>query len=127
MRYALSILGVVCALTFVLTHGIVVVTGESMRPTLARGDLVVYRRTDTAGAGEVVLFAREEGGLVVHRVVAPDAHGTLRTKGDANASADFAPLPSERLRGRIVLRIPFGSMAAEACEGLCYTSQSVTQ
>jgi signal peptidase I len=120
-------LGIACALAFMTTHGVVVVTGESMRPALARGDLAVYRRTRTVPDGAVVVYARDGGGLVAHRVIATEKRGALRTKGDANRTADFTSVTADRIHGRIILRIPSGALAGGLGHKLCYTSQSVAQ
>lgn len=87
-----------------------VITGGSMMPNIQPGDIVVTK--DAAGTevvvGAVITF--EDPGarahLVTHRVVELLADGTVRTKGDANQSADSFTVRSSEVRGRAVLRIP---------------------
>jgi signal peptidase len=93
------------------THGIVVVNGGSMEPSVRPGDLCVYRRCSAAARGEVVVF-EDRGTLVVHRVVLVDRRGTVFTKGDANPTPDASALASSALRGRVVAVVPLGSLLA---------------
>ena len=70
-----------------------VLTG-SMRPTFAPGDLVITRSvpTDELSAGNVAVFVPPgETASYAHRVLrvsGPDNAPVLRTKGDANPTAD---------------------------------------
>lgn len=127
MRIALSYAAVVSTMFLLITHGFVIVSGQSMQPTLALGDVAVYRRTTEVPVDGIAVFTRETGSLVVHRVVGVGERGALRTRGDANSSADTEPVPRQRVRGRVVLRIPFGVLARDGARSLCYTSQSVAQ
>jgi signal peptidase I len=94
------------------THGFVYVEGGSMQPALSAGDVVIYRRhVDGLRRGDLVLF--EHGGsLVVHRVAGVRRDGSLRTRGDANRTLDAQPVPTDDVRGRIVLVIPAGRVAS---------------
>ncbi len=84
-----------------------VVQGESMVPTLRRGD-VVFVLPYVAGfsseprAGEVIVFERRgEGGKpekVIHRVVKVTSRGFI-TKGDGNAFEDSGVVRREKLEG----------------------------
>ena len=77
------------------------VFGGSMVPWIRPGDVLLIRRVDgrQIGAGNVVLFAREDR-LFVHRVIGKRAGGELVTKGDALPRAD-APVTTEELLGRV--------------------------
>lgn len=90
--------------------GFVYVEGSSMEPALSAGDMVVYRRwVPEVEEGQLVLFSHG-GSLVVHRVDSVRPDGSLRTKGDANATADAALVPSEDVRGEVVLVVPLGAL-----------------
>lgn len=100
------------ALAFIVaTHGAVVVTGGSMEPTLSAGDLCIYRRTASVRPGQVVVFEREGAGLVVHRAVTVGLRGEVRSKGDANESADRELVAPERVCGPVMLALPIGWLA----------------
>lgn len=93
------------------THGIVVVTGGSMEPTLSPGDVCVYRRARAVPPGSVVVFERAGGrGLVVHRALVTGPHGELRTQGDANEVRDPDVVAVAHVRGPVVLTIPVGEL-----------------
>ncbi len=90
----------------------VVVSGDSMEPTLSDGDLVVLRSADGYAVGDVVTYPVPAGGpgagsLVIHRVVA--AHdGTLTTQGDNRDRADDWRPAEEAGRGALWLHVPGG-------------------
>lgn len=79
-----------------------------MEPTLSAGDVVVYvRQVGTLAEGDIALFDHD-GSLVVHRVIATEGDGSLRTRGDANASADSSAVSRGQVRGKAVLVVPIG-------------------
>ncbi|MDZ4169907.1 MAG: S24/S26 family peptidase [Coriobacteriia bacterium] len=87
----------------------VAVTGGSMRPALAHGDLVIFRRGAGVRQGDIVLAVSPGHGPVVHRVdrVMPDEG--VRLRGDANPVVDASATPRTCVRGRAVLVVPVGS------------------
>lgn len=92
----------------------VYIGGDSMSPTLVRGDFVIARR-GVAGvrAGDVVLV--EKPGWpsgVVHRVVGVEFDGAVRLRGDANPTPDLDPVPRASVRGIVVLVLPTGRVLA---------------
>lgn len=103
-------------LTYVAVHG------DSMHPAVDSGDLVVLRRSDTYGVGDVVAFRDPnlDGAVIMHRIVGRDDHDgqdgrdggdgrRFRTRGDNNDFVDeYRPGPAEIL-GLQVLRIPAGA------------------
>ena len=91
-----------------VTHGAVVVTGASMEPTLGVGDVCIYRRTASVRSGQVVVFEREGAGLVVHRAVTVGLRGEVRSKGDANETADREVVAPGSVRGPVMLALPVG-------------------
>ena len=84
------------------------VSGDSMRPALYAGDLVVVARRISPTKGEIALLEEAGGRLVLHRVVRVDPDGSMRTKGDANDSDDPESVRSDAVRGKVVLVIPVG-------------------
>lgn len=82
-----------------------------MEPALKAGDVCVYRRSADVRPGQMVVFEREGAGLVVHRAVTVGLHGEVRSKGDANATADREVVPRDQLRGPVTLALPIGRLA----------------
>jgi hypothetical protein len=60
----------------------------------------------------MVVFEREGAGLVVHRAVTVGLRGEVRSKGDANETADRELVSPERLRGPVMLALPTGRLDA---------------
>jgi signal peptidase len=80
----------------------------SMTPTYPVGSLLLDAPATggTPRAGEVITF-RTSDGLVTHRVHDLTAAG-IKTKGDANRSADPWTLPVRNVEGAVVAGVPFG-------------------
>ena len=88
-----------------------VITGGSMTPTIALGDIVVTRPVDRSGLvpGAVITFAdpNHAGVLITHRIIEVTPEGVLRTRGDANPTADTQLVSPSAIQGRAVVRIPY--------------------
>lgn len=99
-------------------YGITVVHGGSMEPTIAPGDVVVYRRSAaTVSQGDIVYFSHSEWPQgVVHRVAGVLPDGSVRTQGDANRVADRDPVPRQRIRGVATVVIPCGRAVAAVAD-----------
>ena len=89
----------------------VIVSGDSMLPTLRNGDLVVAREHDEYATGDVLVYAVPEGEpgegvLIIHRVVGGDARSGYVLRGDNRENDDpWRPTPDE-VRGSAVFDIP---------------------
>lgn len=107
---------------------VVFVTGESMYPTLKRGDVCLVVSGGDVVEGAVVLVERNDGSRVIHRVV--DARDdTIETRGDANTVVDRDSVPRSQIRGRVVARIALGSVLEQVAHSLAgwYTRQPIAQ
>jgi nickel-type superoxide dismutase maturation protease len=117
-----ALLGLLAILIYLATDRLVlpwIVSGRSMEPALAPGDLVIvdlwsYRHRQPR-EGEVVLFDGPEPSEppLVKRVAAPPA--SSQAAGDevwllgdnpeiSDDSRRFGPVPADRIRGRVVWR-----------------------
>ena len=81
-----------------------------MRPSISPGDVVLASSpppVDQLG-GRVVVFSSPDvpGRIVTHRVVEVAPDGQMRTKGDANQSADSSTITSQNVigLGRLLVR-----------------------
>lgn len=87
----------------------VVVSGDSMQPTLGPGDRLLVLRCGRAEPGRMVTLEdpRHPGRLMVKRVARRSVDG-LEVVGDNPASStdsrSFGPVPSRSVRGRVVYR-----------------------
>jgi signal peptidase len=91
-----------------------VVSSESMVPTLNVGDIILVRGVDpqTVTVGTIIIFHSpyDYSMPIVHRVAAIDSQGSLtffETKGDHNQVRDGWKVPAENLMGVYVSKIPY--------------------
>jgi len=88
-----------------------VVSSWSMEPALHVGDLIVVARWGEIEVGDVIVYSDSLGRrLIVHRVVEvrTSSEGVVYvTKGDANPMPDVMPIPQQRVKGKVVLVVPY--------------------
>ena len=91
---------------------ILVVSGNSMSPSIRDGDLVLTARLWRGGeVGDVVLVERpSDGQLLLHRVIEQGA-GWRRTQGDASLSPDAERIADAAVLGGLAAVIPTGLIA----------------
>ena len=87
------------------------VRGGSMAPAIPVGAAIVAVRTapEEIRVGDIVTIRADNGVVFTHRVVEIDASEAdvwLRTKGDANATADAAPIPMTSIVGVVPITVP---------------------
>jgi signal peptidase len=88
-----------------------VVVSGSMSPAVEAGDVVVTSPlpAERVRVGHVIRFHHptRPGRSVLHRVTGITGDGLLVTKGDANRTADAAPVPTGAVTGVERLRVPY--------------------
>lgn len=89
----------------------VIVAGQSMEPGLHTGDLVLARRQDSYGRGDVVAFQvprNEPGGgsIVIHRMVGGSGNEGWVLQGDNKDEPDIWRPTNEEISGKRWLLIP---------------------
>jgi signal peptidase I len=87
------------------------IRGGSMAPAIPLGAAVMTVRTspDAIQVGDMVTIRADNGVVYTHRVVEVDASEPdvwLRTKGDANTTADAVPVPVTSVVGVVEETIP---------------------
>ncbi|HYJ26626.1 MAG TPA: signal peptidase I [Nocardioides sp.] len=110
-RAVLLVLAATAVLPVVAGWGSYVVSSDSMRPSIAVGDVVLASPTSDdhqVRVGRVYVFddPAREGRLLVHRIVERRDDGDFTTAGDANDVTDLAPLESSGIRAQAVLLAP---------------------
>lgn len=88
------------------------IRGGSMAPAIPLGAAVVAVRTepDAIRLGDIVTVRADNGVVFTHRVIEIDDSESdvwLHTKGDANTTADPAPVPPASVVGVVGVTIPF--------------------
>jgi signal peptidase len=104
------------------------VLSNSMQPEMSTGDMIVVRPVDASQikVGDVILFRSpaDPQARIAHRVVeiASSSSGlAFVTKGDANKVADRAPVPADRVLGRVQFHLPvLGYVTREMKEPLVF-------
>lgn len=101
------------ALALRTPYPLVMVTGQSMEPTLHDGDLVLIEGVDIKDVqvGDIVVFYRpgSRSEIVIHRVVAKvevDGQVALKTQGDNSPTPDTDLVRQQDLLGRMIYRLP---------------------
>lgn len=96
--------------------GFISVSGHSMEPTFATGDLAVTMRQPGYRIGDVIAYQVPAGqpgagGRVIHRIVATRGSNVglvFITKGDNNPTSDVWLPHVQDVMGRVVFRVPGG-------------------
>lgn len=111
-RWCAAALGLVVA-TQLAGVRLLIVTGNSMSPSIRDGDLVLTARLWRGGeVGDVVLVERpSDGQLLLHRVIEQGA-GWRRTQGDASLSPDAERIADAGVLGGLAAVIPTGLIAS---------------
>ena len=87
----------------VLGYSVASVEGQSMEPTLRSGDLLLLRRDLNPEVGDIVVYEKSPGILIVHRIV--KVGDEIVTKGDNNRAPDPV-FEKEKIKGKVTLVIP---------------------
>jgi signal peptidase I len=90
----------------------VIVSGQSMLPTLKTGDLVVTHRRSSYKPGDMVAF-RVRGGLVIHRIVGGNGTDGYLVQGDNNHTVDPWKPTDAAIAGSAGLLVPRGGVLLE--------------
>jgi signal peptidase len=107
---AVLVLGLLGTAAAVYTKGyrIWIVHTGSMEPGYRPGDVVVDRPpSHSYTRGEVITFRHSDltTDVVTHRVTAVLPDGSIRTKGDANRTADVWAIRPDQVQGSVMFRV----------------------
>jgi signal peptidase len=91
-----------------------IITGQSMNPTLAHGDLAISRCGE-ARVGDIVVYRPfpDKAPVVIHRIIGGDKIDGWKLQGDNNGFVDpFTPVDAQ-VKGVMVMDIPkLGAIAS---------------
>jgi signal peptidase len=82
----------------------VIVSGESMEPTLYEGDLVILQRQDQYVPGDIVAY-RIRGGNIIHRITGVTDEGFILQGDNKDTTDEYTPSEEEVL-GKMWLHFP---------------------
>lgn len=112
-------LGIFATVPIMFGLSAVVIHGDSMRPFIGVGDVVLtipYADAAEVPMGRVVEFRAPAGaatqGAVMHRIVAANKNGTLVTAGDGNTQFDTAPLDKTNIDALAVILVRWAGLPA---------------
>jgi signal peptidase I len=93
----------------------IIVSGQSMLPTLHGGDLVAVRRQATYAVGDVVTYriaaGEFRGRRIIHRIVGGNAPEGFHMRGDNKHDDDlWQPRPPD-IEGKLWFRVPAAGRA----------------
>jgi signal peptidase len=88
-----------------------IVSGQSMDPTLASGDLLALRAQDEYEIGDVVTYRVPVGDpgaghVIVHRIIGGNAADGFVTQGDNNSRPDVWKPTQEDVLGKLSVHVP---------------------
>jgi signal peptidase I len=88
-----------------------IVSGDSMEPTLANGDLVVALKRSSYRIGDVVAYRIPEGeqgagALVIHRIMGGSPDAGYMLQGDNRTGEDLWRPKPEHIAGDMRIRLP---------------------
>jgi signal peptidase I len=119
----LGVVVIVLVLPLVTGGSARAVRSGSMEPALSTGSLVLDRPVSASSlrVGDIATYVRSDHEFVTHRIVAI-RHGaggeTFTFRGDANRTADPAPVSAADIRGKVWFHVPqlgmIGSRLAHA-------------
>ena len=83
----------------------------SMKPEISIGDAVIIKKCDfkSIEIGDIIEYQRKTYS-VVHRVIDKyqvDGTTFFITKGDNNSNEDFEPVREEKVKGKVIFKIPY--------------------
>ena len=92
---------------------LVMVSGQSMEPTMHTGDLAVVFQRGAYAPGDVVAFRPQNAAtgeptssMVIHRIIDGDAGEGFTTQGDGNEWADPWDIPATNVAGKMLFFVP---------------------
>ena len=87
---------------YFLNYSTFAVVGDSMRPTIEAGDLLIIKKVDKYEEGDIITFKNDQGQVVTHRIIGVDDDGLFITAGDNNKFEDTQHLNNKDVYGKMI-------------------------
>ena len=78
------------------------VKGDSMRPTIEPGDLLIIHKEKTYEEGDIITFVNDQKQIVTHRIIEITPEKEYKTQGDNNKFEDGEPISDQNVFGKVV-------------------------
>ena len=78
------------------------VKGDSMRPTIEPGDLLIIHKEDSYKDGDIITFVNDQKQIVTHRIVDVTLDGDFVTQGDNNKFEDTEAINMSKVYGKVI-------------------------
>ncbi|MGI6685699.1 MAG: signal peptidase I [Bacillota bacterium] len=96
-------------------YKLMIVMSGSMQPAFDTGSLIIVKKVDPEiiNQGDIITFLDGENSghrLITHRVmevIEKQEGNFFITKGDANSTRDFSPVPEQNVVGKVTIAIPY--------------------
>jgi len=87
---------------------ILLVSGQSMYPTIQDGSFVITKESLPYEIGDIVAYYSKEARVnVIHRIIDVESNGAFVIKGDNNANTDPGSYTTDDIFGEVVFATPF--------------------
>ena len=106
----LVLIAVILYLPFILGGKSMAVLSGSMEPAISVGSIVSTQKVDFGElkVDDVITYEVSPGVMVTHRIFSIDSSKKeVVTKGDANNTADGAPVLEEQIVGKVIYHVPY--------------------
>lgn len=86
----------------------ILVSGQSMHPTILDGSLVITKHSPPYNVDDIVAFYSQESRInIVHRIIEVTDNGSFITQGDNNVKPDPGSYTYEDIFGEVVFATPY--------------------
>jgi len=105
--------------SFLGDYRLLVVQSGSMEPAIHTGAVVVVKPQADYVVGDIITYRANSHNdkTVTHRIQSQqlkNGQTVYVTKGDANEDADFSPISSSRIVGKVIINVPYVGYAVAA-------------
>ena len=78
------------------------VNGDSMRPAIEPGDLLIIHKEKTYEEGDIITFVNDRNQIVTHRIIEITPEKEYRTQGDNNKFEDTEHINDQHVYGKVI-------------------------
>ena len=87
---------------YLFNYATFAVKGDSMRPTIESGDLLIIHKEKDYKVGDIITFANDKKEIVTHRIMEITPEKEYLTKGDNNLFEDENTVDDSKVYGKVI-------------------------